>query len=95
MRYCDVDFTGLEQFNITAGEMKQVAQACLGTSRRTPGGVVAIVAPRDDVFGMTRMWEALMDGGGWHMHVFRPREPALEWLVEHVGPVALGGAEQT
>ena len=43
---------------------------------------VAIVAPSDLSYGMSRMWEALVEQFGWATHVFRTRAEAVAWLRE-------------
>jgi hypothetical protein len=41
---------------------------------------IAIVAPDDVVFGVGRMFDALQDGVGWNVGVFRDRAAAQAWL---------------
>jgi len=46
-----------------------------------PRAAVAILAPKDEIFGMARMWE-LMAGvfPGWQIRVVRTRAEADAWL---------------
>ena len=39
---------------------------------------VAIVAPRDAIYGMARMWEILVEGTGWDIRIVRLRDEALD-----------------
>jgi len=45
-----------------------------------PRAAVAIVAPKDEVFGMARMWEMMVVFTEWKIQVFRSREEADLWL---------------
>ena len=43
-------------------------------------GKLAIIAPRDLLFGMARMYEILRDGSPVEVRVFRDRDEARSWL---------------
>ena len=45
---------------------------------------MAIVAPRDLEYGLSRMWQAFVEDNGWETMVFRSREQAEEWVREKV-----------
>jgi hypothetical protein len=47
---------------------------------RLDGGKLAIVAPRDLLFGMARMYEILRGDSPVEVRVFREREEAESWL---------------
>jgi hypothetical protein len=47
---------------------------------RLASGKFAIVAPRDFLFGMARMYEILRSDSPVEVHVFRDRQEALLWL---------------
>lgn len=47
-----------------------------------PHAAVAIVAPREHVFGVARMWEAIADVPEWTTYVFRSRDEAEAWLQD-------------
>ena len=44
------------------------------------GARIAIVAASDEVFGLSRMSQALREGSPPEFHVFRDMPPAREWL---------------
>ncbi len=46
---------------------------------------IAIVAPDDVVFGVGRMFDALQQGMGWTVGIFREAGPATRWLEEQAG----------
>lgn len=51
--------------------------------RFIPRAVVALVAPRDEVFGMARMGEMRMASTNWTTEVFRSRKKPEEWIAAH------------
>jgi len=76
-----VDFTGVTELRVSTDEARRIAEASKTTARLAPGGVVAVVAPKDHVFGMARMWETLVDEeAGWLTRVFRERAEAEAWI---------------
>ena len=96
-RYCDAlvhhkdwkpgslvltDDTDLDASSITVGEVRAIAEV-LGRYRKEHGKArTAIVAPRDLVYGMIRMWGVFIEGK-WDVEtmVFRSRDEALAWLL--------------
>jgi hypothetical protein len=80
LRYALVDLTELTVLQITTEEIRQVVAEDKITAKFAPGAFVAIVAPRDYVFGMARMWQAFAEVTGWETAVFRDRAEAIEWL---------------
>lgn len=81
-----VDLTDVTELHVTAADMRIIAQASKRTAKFMPRGAVAIVAPRDYIFGMARMWESLVDEDGWTTRVFRDRAEAEAWLREPSPP---------
>lgn len=47
-----------------------------------PKADVAIVASRDEVYGMARMWELMVGVPAWKIEVFRSRADADAWIAE-------------
>ncbi len=41
---------------------------------------IAIIAPEDSSFGISRMYEVFTDSAPWDLVVFRSVDPALSWL---------------
>ena len=73
------DFRGVERFEVSPECIRDVVEmeARRGTrfhARR------ALVATQDVAYGMVRMYQALSEGDGERMGVFRDLSPALEWL---------------
>jgi hypothetical protein len=64
-----------------AAEIKMVAEF-LGPYAERIGGRVAVVAPTDVAFGLSRMGAVHSEGVGIAARVFRDRDEALAWLKE-------------
>ncbi len=77
--YRDVDEIGVETTAVAT-----VAELCKQAAAVNPDAIVAVVAKRDLVFGLSRMWEMMTEGTGWEIHVFRTAEEAREWIRERV-----------
>ena len=89
LRYGIVDFTEVTELRVSAAEAQAIADEDRLTAALTPDVVVAVVAPQDHVFGMSRMWETLAESTGWTTRVFRDRAEAVGWLREQF-PNAVG-----
>ncbi len=61
-----------------------MAQLCKGASEINPESVIAAVAGRDVIYGLSRMWEILVDDTTWETMVFRKIEDAKVWIKEKV-----------
>jgi hypothetical protein len=79
-RYGLIDYARVDDLDMSGKELEAVAALDKKAALITPGACVAIVAVRDSVFGLARMWDAYMHGAGWDTHVFRAREQAEDWI---------------
>lgn len=84
LRYGVVDFTNVTELQITAAEAQAIAEEDRLTAALAPDVAVAVIAPQDHVFGMSRMWETFAEATGWSTRVFRGRAEALTWLRKQV-----------
>jgi hypothetical protein len=84
LRYGLVDLTEVTELRLTSQDMRRIAEASLKIAKLVPGGVVAIIAPKDHDFGMARMWEHLVDEADWITRVFRNRVEADAWIREQL-----------
>ena len=87
LRFGLVDLTDVTELRITSEHVRAIAAESHITARLASHVSVAIVAPRDAIYGMARMWEILVEGTGWDIRIVRLREEALDWLR----PVRLAG----
>ena len=79
------DLSDVTELRVTAADMRHIAEITKITAKLTPRGFVAIVAPKDHIFGLARMWESLVDEEDWTTKVFRDRTQAETWLREQLG----------
>jgi len=90
-----IDFTEVTELRMNAEEAKRLAEASKITARLAPGGAAAIVAPRDHVFGIARMWESLVDEeASWSTRVFRDRAEAEAWLRAQLAAAGRASARE-
>ena len=76
-----VDMRGVERLEVSSEAVHRLVSMFTPLD---PEGVVtrlAIVAPRDDVFGMARMYEILRSDAPEQIRVFRHRPEAELWLA--------------
>jgi hypothetical protein len=76
---CVVVFAADADLQLSSAEAREVARVNEELAALAPGLAVALVAPADHAFGVSRMWEALAAGTGWRIHVFRDRADADAW----------------
>jgi hypothetical protein len=75
-----VDMTGVDRLDVSSESVRQLVRMFTPLD---PEGLVtrlAIVAPRDHVFGMARMYEILRSDAPEEICVFRDRAAAERWL---------------
>lgn len=73
------------EVDLTAADLREIASVSR-TERPgdAPYGRTAVVAPKDLLFGLTRMYEVFNDGTAADICVFRDIDEAVEWL--QLGP---------
>ena len=71
-----------------SGQLLEVARAVERLKAKVKWGTCAIVASRDALFGMIRMFEVFVEGMFVRTRVFRERKDAKRWLADPQSPVA-------
>jgi len=66
--------------NLTADQIRRLAQRAADTASRIPLGPTAIVTTNDVVFGMARMYSAFAERARARVEVFRDMDAADVWL---------------
>jgi len=84
-RYSIVDLTAVDSMEISSGDIRAVVEQ----SKRiavvaVPGPLIAVASPNDLGYGLSRMWEALMDDVGWETITLRSRSEAEHWILERM-----------
>jgi hypothetical protein len=72
----------VSELQVSAAEVQAIADENRVTAAHTPDAVVAVIAPLDHAFGVSRMWETLMDATNWTTRIFRGSAEARAWLRE-------------
>jgi len=84
-RYCIIDLTDVESMNISSGDIRVVVEQNKRIAEiAAPGALLAVASPRDLGYGLSRMWEALMDEVGWETTTLRSRAEAEHWMEKRV-----------
>jgi hypothetical protein len=85
LKYILVDAASMEPQFFSPSEMDGIVlQDRQIASYAVPGLLVALVAERDVVFALARMWEAFIEGIGWETKIFRSLAEAQEWTRTRV-----------
>jgi hypothetical protein len=80
VRYALVDFSEATDLKITPEDIRRIVELNRMLASKTPGELVAIVAPAELPYAMARLWHTLSDDIGWTRNVFRTRADAVHWL---------------
>lgn len=75
-----VDFTQVTSFEVTTQEIQTITALNMKNGEVTDAVIVAIAAPDDIAFGMSRMYGSLIAQRGWIVHTYRTMAEARAWL---------------
>lgn len=84
LRFAFVDVSGATEFRVTPDDVRLISRQGATIALLAPNAVVVIVAPIDDAYGMSRMWQTLVEGTGWQTAVFRQHDQAVTWLRDRI-----------
>lgn len=81
-KYCIIDYSDATKFNVSTAEIKIIAAQDKKISEYISEYIVAIVAKKNLEFGISRMWEFIVQTSGlhWETMVFKNRDSAEEWI---------------
>ena len=85
IRYVLVDHSAVSDERGDTESLKQLAERTAPVLDQIEQGLVAIVAPNDVLFGLSRMWTAMAEDERMEVFVTRDRDDALRWLSEELG----------
>jgi hypothetical protein len=86
IHYALIDMSDVTELHITRDDVLEFVAVDMQIALIVPRRLaVAIVAPGDLAFGVSRMWEAFAEVTRWKTHVFRSRAEAEPWLRPWVG----------
>jgi hypothetical protein len=75
-----VDTTDVGELKISTDGVRRITEVALASQNIFEGSRWALVAERDALFGLARMYEILRSDAPYEIMVFREMEPAREWL---------------
>jgi hypothetical protein len=76
-----IDLSKATGFNVDTAKLDSIVELDMRLARKVRQGfLVAVAAPRDLQFGISRMWQTLAEHTGWEILVVRDRREALAWL---------------
>lgn len=78
--YVLVDFSAMTRFRASVSDLRALIQQQTGLAAHATKIAMAVVAPKDAVFGTARMWESLAYTLPWEIRVARSRAEAIAWL---------------
>jgi hypothetical protein len=83
-KYSLCDHTDVKKIEIASNEVEIIAQLCKEAEVVNSDVVVAVAADKDFTYGLSRMWQILVEETGWEIMVFRSRDDAEEWIKERI-----------
>ena len=85
LRYLLVDHSAIPEEKVDVESLRVLAERVGENLEIIPEGLIAIVAPNDILYGLSRMWEILAEQSGLTTRVTRTRAEAVAWLKDELG----------
>ncbi len=80
-RYCVIDLSSVGAMNISSDDIRAVVELNKRIAAiAQPGALLAVASPKDLGYGLSRVWEVLMEEIGWETMTFRSRPEAELWI---------------
>ena len=83
-RYSLCDYTEVTKFDIPTQDIQIVVNLSINASKANQDVVVAIVAHKDLIYGLGRMYEVLAEETGWEIMISRSMDEAKAWIKKRV-----------
>ena len=74
------DYSRIENFDVTSQDIDDITEWQISIDALIGNGRCAVVASKDSVYGMNRMWEILSSERSQQICVFRQINDAVLWL---------------
>ena len=84
IRYWYSDHSEAEFANFSSNDIRRLSEIAVDLSQINMGVTLAICAPRNLIFGMSRMFGIYAEQTGWLIKIFREQEEAKIWLRETI-----------
>ena len=84
LRYLIVDKSECAKYEVSGDDVKVIAKLDMEAAKRNPNLIEAHVAPHDDQFGVSRMWQVFAEESRAQTEIFRDRPSADEWIAQQL-----------
>ena len=74
------DYSNIEDLDVTTSDMDDITEWQSSIDALIGAGRCAVVARKDSVYGMSRMWEIISSERSQQICVFRQMNDAVTWL---------------
>ncbi len=78
------DFRLVEKIDISSMDIRTISERDIRTSKINAQLITAVVAGKEVVFGLSRMWQAYSDNPSLITSVFRSMVEAEQWIKEQI-----------
>lgn len=85
LKYKIADRSACDEYRVSGGDVKIIAGQERDAVVVNPDLVVAMIAPSDLQYGMSRMYQSLMADMGFECEIFRSSEDADMWIKSKIG----------
>jgi len=79
-KYQILDFSQCTDFELSSNDIDSLSRLAINASKINPNIIMAIIAPSDLVFGMSRVYEVYAEESGFKIKVFREKLQAENWV---------------
>ena len=74
------DYSNIENFDVSTKDIDDITEWQVSIDELIGDGRCAVIASKDSVYGMSRMWEILSSERSQQICVFRQMNDAINWL---------------
>ena len=74
------EYSNIENFDVSTKDIDDITEWQVSIDKLIGDGRCAVIASKDSVYGMSRMWEILSSERSQQICVFRQMNDAINWL---------------
>ena len=79
-KYQVIDRTECREYNVSDEEVQEIADIDIAAAKTNPNIIIAVIAPTDMQYGVSRVWQVYVAESKFLTEVFRDRASADKWL---------------
>ncbi len=88
LRYWIVDRSRCTEYEVTADEVRLIAELDKRAAKENPNMITAIISETDLQYGMSRMYETFVGESGFKTKLFRDRDTAEKWIERELANIS-------